>query len=333
MILSILEKYGSPLFQVPDSGSAASPGGVGSTPSESGGVGQSGVPASAPAGSSAPPGEPGPGDESFLLTDEVMEVGDLDGFVEPSPPSGGPQAPEGQPTQAQAQQPTPQLPKEAVAQQPQQAQPTAPEGRAGTTGQPSAPQPLSPSQQLAQLMQNRDALVGELASKRFQLSQKDQEAMETNALEHIPKLLARTYFDAFTSTMNYMNQQVPQMIQSALNEAKLDQDAETSFYSAWPGLDRGRHGADVLAYANAFRQMNPRASLEEAVKFVGAAVATKHGVANANVRPTVSGQNTQRGNGARKGAPFAPGMGSRAAPQGQQQVEQSPFEGLGFVFD
>lgn len=332
MIGSILEKYGSPLFQVPDSGSAASPGGVGGTPGESGGAGQSGAPASAPAGTAAPPGEPGPGDESFLLTDEVMEVGDLDGFVEPSPPSGGPQAPATQPTEAQAQQAQPPA-QQPVAQQPQQVQPTQPSQQPGTTGQPASPQPLSPQQQLTQLLQNRDVLVGELASKRFQLSQKDQEAMETNALEHIPKLLARTYFDAFTSTMNYMNQQVPQMIQSALNEAKLDQDAETSFYNAWPGLDRGKHGADVLAYANAFRQMNPRASLEEAVKFVGAAVATKHGVANANVRPTASGQNASRGNGARRGAPFAPGMGSRAAPQGQQQVEQSPFEGLGLVFD
>jgi hypothetical protein len=328
MILSILEKYRIPYFQGPDPGGAAPGAGGPSTGGTPPGP-SSGAPpgtSSGEAASGATPVDAGAGDGSFTLSDGVMDNGDLDGFVEPSPDEGGPQEalaePPQEPTQQQAQPPAPKVP---PAQPQPPTQPVAPEGRPGRAG---PQQPLSPHAMLQQILQNRDALTAQLATQRFALSKADEDALNENAVAHIPKLLARTYFDAFTSAVNFVNQQVPTMISSHIAEAGEDTKAENAFYKAWPGLDASKHGADVHAYANAYRQMNPKASLEDAIKFVGAAVATKHGIANANQSLE---KQQQRGNGRAK--PFAPSMGSRATPQGTSQVDENPFAGMGMQFD
>ena len=131
-------------------------------------------------------------------------------------------------------------------------------------------------------MQNRDAIVGELASKRFALSPTEQEELETNAVGVIPKIAARVYFDAYTSAMHYMNQQIPSMINSHIAESRKDTEAESDFYAAWPGIDKEKHASDVLGFARAYWSMNPKGSLQEAIKFAGSAVSAKYGLQGAN---------------------------------------------------
>lgn len=337
-ILDMLDKYRMPLYS-PETG--------GGTPSGAGGE-AGGTPTggdSPGGGSPAPTGgiADGGADTSFILADEVMNNSDLDSIELPSdvsepgaptPVEGAPQTP-ADPSAAPVVDPskTPAAPTEQAADPTKTAAPQV-EARPASTGTPATPagqQPLSPQAMLNQMLQNRDALVTTLAEKRFGLSPADAEAMEKDALGHIPKLLARTYFDAYTSAVNFVNQQVPSMIQSHLTEAKADSDAESAFYREFPGLDPTKHGSDVQQYAVAFRQMNPKASLEDAIKFTGAAVAARHGIGNPKQAPSTSG-NGARAASPRRTPPFAPAGGTRTVVS--TPVESAnPFEGIGLQLD
>jgi hypothetical protein len=179
------------------------------------------------------------------------------------------------------------------------------------------------------VLQNRDALLTELSTKRFALSPTEQEELETNAVGAIPKIMARVYFDAYTSAMHYMNQQVPQMITSHIAESRKDTEAEDAFFDAWPGIDRGKYMNDVLSFATAFRQMNPKASLQDAIKFTGSAIVAKHGLQNASKGAQAPPGRTTRGRGP---APFAPAAGGRT--QITPVVDNgNPWDGIGMNFD
>ena len=290
---------------------------TGASPSPSGGGDIGAQPDAAP---------PTPGSE-FTLTDDVMFAGDLDSIEIPAEPtvptaSAVPAAPTATPQPAPQPQAQPQPAKPAVAQQPAQQQPTQPQGVGGAPSRP----PTSP-ELLQMVLQNRATILNELASKRFTLSQAEQDELETNAVGAIPKLLSRVYFDAYTSAMHYINQQVPTMIASHITESKRDTDAENDFYSAWPGIDKAKYGQDVYNFADAFRKLNPSASLKDAIQFTGSAVVAKHGLQNAG-KPAAP---VRPGAPSRRSAPFAPAAGGRTVSTAP--VEESPFAGMGMNFD
>jgi hypothetical protein len=242
--------------------------------------------------------------------------------VQPTQPSAAPQA---APQQAQPQQA-----------QPQDQRPVAPQPADQQAAQPSPTQGVDPSQtpsspQLLQMvLQNRDAILGELASKRFALSQAEQEELESNAVAAIPKMMARTYFDAYTSAIHYMNQQVPTMIATHIAEAQKDQAAESDFYSAWPGIDKSKYADDVLNFASAYRSMNPKASLKDAIQFTGSAIVAKYGLQNAS-RATQAAPGKTNSRGVRS-APFAPAAGGRTSVA--PVVDNgNPWDGMGMNFD
>lgn len=309
---------------------------------DAGGGGTTGTapPPSEPAAGSTPapgssPIQDGSSDTSapFALSDDVMYA-DLEEATLPEMPTDQelgvrpaqpPTVPPTAPPQATPPQAQPQQPQAPVAQQPtaQPAQPSTAEG-GGPSRTPSAPELLS------MVLQNRDALLTELASKRFALSPAEQEELETNAVGVIPKIMARVYFDAYTSAMHYLNQQVPGMITSHIAESRKDSEAEDAFFEAWPGIDRSKHMDDVLSFATAYRQMNPKASLADAIKFTGSAIVAKYGLQNASkaAQGAAPGRNS-RGRGA---APFAPAAGGRT--QITPVVDNgNPWEGMGINFD
>jgi len=262
----------------------------------------------------------------FALSDDVMFASDLDevevpeiaeSAQPPAPqPAAQPEAPQ-QPAQPQAPKP--------VAPQPAQQQPSQQPSAEGTDPSrvPSAPELLQ------MVMQNRDTIVGELASKRFALTPAEQEELETNAVGVIPKIAARVYFDAYTSAMHYMNQQIPSMINSHIAESRKDTEAEDAFYSAWPGIDKAKHASDVLGFARAYWSMNPKGSLQEAIKFAGSAVSAKHGLQGAS-KPATSGR-ASAAPPSRRSAPFAPAAGGRTTST--VPVESHPWDGMGMIFD
>jgi len=297
-----------------DSGPAAPPEGgapsTGAPPSpEPGGVSEGAADTSAP----------------FSLSDDVMFASDLDEveipeIAEPAqPPEPQPAAQPPAPQQPAQPPPPTAKPAQQPAAQAQSQQPAA-EGT-GPSRVPSAPELLQ------MVMQNRDTIVGELASKRFAMTPAEQEELETNAVGAVSKMAARVYFDAYTSAMHYMNQQIPSMITSHIAESRKDTEAEDAFYSAWPGIDKAKHASDVLGFARAYWSMNPKGSLQEAIKFAGSAVSAKHGLQGAG-KPATPARTSAP---ARRPAPFAPAAGGRTTST--VPVENNAWDGLGMTFD
>lgn len=174
------------------------------------------------------------------------------------------------------------------------------------------------------------ALRNWLAENVYALTKEEKDGLETEAWTVIPKLLSRVHLEISKTILNQIENFVPKMAQQAIGKFKESTDKRTealgAFYKANPSLTAGDHDAVVDQYARMFRANNPRASREEAFKFVGAAVAAHFGVV-----PSAPGAATPKGNGS-KPPPFQP------ARPGARQIAQTAvagdeWSGLGQTFD
>lgn len=155
----------------------------------------------------------------------------------------------------------------------------------------------------------------------FSLTKEEIESLDTNAVEMIPKLMSRTYTQALLASLNMMRNFVPRMItegfaQQTTSAAKAN-DAKSAFYKAWPELNEKDHDQAMNTVAKVFRQMNPKASREEAIKFVGAAVLAQFGLS--------------RGTPKASAAPARPAPFQPARPGGRQVAQtpvDNPWDGL-----
>jgi hypothetical protein len=160
----------------------------------------------------------------------------------------------------------------------------------------------------------------------FALSKEEQEALETDAVGAIPKLMGRVYSLSLQATANLIKSFVPDMINQGVQStnarnAKAN-EALNEFYAANQHLNPQQHGALVDKWAKAFRAANPTASRADAIKFVGNAVSSELGI-----------QAAPGGNGAapRRAAPFAP---ARPGTRVQQPAPQhDPYEGMDMEYD
>ena len=227
-----------------------------------------------------------------------------------TPPTGDEpgEVPEAQP---------PATPKPAA--QPQEAQPQQP-------AQPVQPgTPTAPRSQLQTAIDGFQANSKELAQwsaqNLFALSKEEAEALETDAVGIIPQLMGKVYVNALQAATNLIKNFVPEMVQQG--SAQQNQRAARAaaalneFYQTNSHLNVQQHGAAVDKWARAFRQMNPKASRQEAIAFVGRAVSAEFGLAP--------------GSG-RKAAPFAPARPGARAPQRGNQPHD-PYAGMEDEYD
>jgi hypothetical protein len=161
--------------------------------------------------------------------------------------------------------------------------------------------------------------LSEWASQNlFALSKEDAEALDTSAVDMIPKLMGRVYTQAIQATTNLIKNFVPEMVSSGVmgqqQRAAKAAEALSEFYQSNPHLNAEQHGAAVDKWARAFRAANPQASRKDAIAFVGRAVSADFGLASGAARP--SGRPT----------PFAPARPGGRAPQGQQPHD--PYAGM-----
>lgn len=248
---------------------------------------------------------------------EISDVGTgaQPGARAPAATQGAQQSPQQRQASAPAQQPV---------QQPVQQRP------AGATQQAPEPQPAREptiEQIRAGLTQNHDALVGHLAQTTFQLSPAEVEALETDAVAAIPRLLARTAIAAANSSLGQIQKLVPQLVQQALMSHDTGREAEGQFYAAWPQLNAQEHGPVVMQMASAIRAANPQMSRADAIKLVGSAVCAHFGlpVQQSQARPAPRGNGQQQ----RGFVPARPG-----ARVGTQQVDAGAnWDALGMDFE
>lgn len=83
----------------------------------------------------------------------------------------------------------------------------------------------------------------------------------------LPELAARMHAQLENHFLDMMHQRVPQMMQQLEQIRQANDRARVEFYGAWPGLKD--HSARVVQIGQMYRQMNPKATPQEAIQKIG----------------------------------------------------------------
>jgi hypothetical protein len=266
-----------------------------------------------PSEGTAEPTEGSPGSTTSQQAEPVASGASPTG-QQPKSPAGGTQQP----------------PQTGEGQQPQQATPPQ-----QPTEEGAPPRIYSPAELAQTLGQNRDRMIDALAQQKFALSPEEIQALDVDAVGVLPKIMARVYFEGQVNSLQQIANMVPRMVEHVANTRIAESDSERAFFEAWPNIDSRNveHMKVVTQLSNSFRQMNPRASRDDAIKYVGQAATAFLNLPTPQ-RNSNGGQ-PPRGNGpSRRTPPFAPAQGGRAQPPaGTPTAPTNPFDGLGVHFD
>lgn len=290
----------------PSSGASPSPAPspASAAPASSPGTPSPGVPTATPAGaapSREPPRATTPTGEDIFSGFDSGDEDDFDLGTEAAAPivEGLPPAtPAAQP--AQPVQPT--APVEAAPPQPV-AVPTGQQGQQPPAAATPLPTHAEPGRIAESLLQNRAAIIDHLAATQFSLSQGESEALETDAVGAIPKIMARVFVESQAAAMRQMQQVIPAMMTRLAEVTKRNDANQARFYGRWPDIKPDTHGDLVNRLARTYRQMNPQNTLDQMIEELGPIV-----MMTAKIQPGAVG------NGAALVAPAAPGAPPRRPP-------------------
>jgi hypothetical protein len=199
------------------------------------------------------------GDEDWgALSSDVDEI--VTEEAAPSAPATTPPAAE-----PPAQPVTPPTP---AAEQPQgiQPEPVAP----ATPPQPTAPQPTQEQVQAAER-----AYAAQLENL-YRFDEETALKLQTEPEKVLPALAAKLHLDVMKTVMSQMQGLLPQLVETQTESVKRNVQAKEQFYGAWPEL-KG-YEQQVLQVGHMFRQLNPNASAEEAIKRIGELAMTSLGL-------------------------------------------------------
>lgn len=285
------------------------------------------TPSPAPAPSSDSGGAPAPSTPAAESASSFSEMG-FDDFesveIPEAPPAASPAPAAADPAAPATPTPAPAAPAADPAAAP-----------AEPTQSPAAPAstPASPVSELDSLLQTIEGdsakqLVDHLAATAFKLSKEDADALELDAVNVIPRLMAKVQVMAMKNTLNMMKTLLPKLISSQVEtttaKASRAQEAMAEFYATNKDLNPQAHAAAVSRWASAFRAQNPKASRAEAIKFVGNAIRAELGMP-----PLAAGGAPSA---PARPAPFAPARGGAGAQVVVPETENA-FAGLGMDFD
>lgn len=150
---------------------------------------------------------------------------------------------------------------QSVTEVPQVAQPVVPAVAATTPG----PE-LTPEQQAAAVQQLQKDVMVEL-SKLYQFAPEDAakiDDLEKRPSEYLPELLAKAHQNAYAHAYQAIMTALPTMVNQVSQVNVKQTQAENAFLTRWPEL-RGQDDVAVRAIQT-YRQMNPKATLEETIE-------------------------------------------------------------------
>jgi hypothetical protein len=221
------------------------------------------------------------GDTELDLDEPLEEVSRQEAAQEAAPPEGetppeeptpeGEEAPPAEPTPP-VEEPTP----EAVppAEEPPAETPTAPVPE---------PAPVLSAEQVQQQYQTwRGQQEAQLAAHHYAIDEETAQRLNDEPGVAIPQLMARVHVDSMVSTLGYVANQLPAMIDQALARRETRSSDEERFYDRWPGLKFEEHGEAIGLIGNAYRQANPGATPEQFIRDVGAQTMVAFGLALGN---------------------------------------------------
>lgn len=289
-------------------GASSSPGGAGTTSSE-GGASPSSSPAGPGGGDVSPPTSPS--------TDLWSGLGETDLDEVEIPAEAGEKKEEPTPEVKAEPKPEEKIPQPEVKPEPS-AQPSPSQVAAGDS---PLPDPAQPGMLAKSMTDNFDFLVDAVdKAGLFSLSDAEKEALETDFIGSLPKLGAKVFVRAQINAVKQLEQIIPAMIERHMKTKEGRKSTEDKFYSAWPGLDREKHGEVVTRLGRAYRQANPTATFEQMSKELGPMVMAVAGVQT----PAPNGHAPANPG---KQTPFTPALGGPAgAPK---QISVGEWDGLG----
>ena len=215
-------------------------------------------------GSSAPVGEEAlPSSDSSiwddLLDDEPEVVAETE--VEPAIASAEEVGREPEPAPVVEEKPkVEETPKAAVVEQRVEEAQTPP---VQVVSQPAQPPPGPTPDQIFAYRQQVLAAV----EKQYSLSEEDATALQVEPEKVLPKLAARLHANIYDQVMNSLAQQAPVLVAQQLKDRQETQAAEEAFFSRWQDLRP--HTEQVQRVAQMWRQMYPKATLQEAIEGIG----------------------------------------------------------------
>mgnify|MGYP003507556894 CR=1 FL=1 len=103
----------------------------------------------------------------------------------------------------------------------------------------------------------------------------------------LPKLAARVQLNIMDQLVQTVAHMLPQFVDGHLNQQKASEENRTAFFKEWPDLNKPEYQDTLTRIAVTYRQQNPDATKEKAVKEIGAIAAITLGVVPAGLaQPT-----------------------------------------------
>lgn len=149
--------------------------------------------------------------------------------------------------------------------------------------------------------------IDTLAKTDFALSEKDREAYEDDPAGFLPVLAARHYMTTVENCVAAVQQMVPHLITQVLEQNKIVEKNNEEFFGKYPLLKD--HHAQVLEIGRQWRGLNPKASKDDFVKYVGPLAHQMLGIAMAAAAPAQQAPRTI------PLPPHTPGASNGAAPR------------------
>lgn len=105
-------------------------------------------------------------------------------------------------------------------------------------------------------------------TKRYALTEEDEDNLLTEPGRVLPQLAARVYLDVFDHVTHMFQNLAPNLVRGVLQADTTEKQNEEAFYSEW---DQLRPHSDVVnRVAKAYKESNPGASREQFIREVGA---------------------------------------------------------------
>lgn len=101
------------------------------------------------------------------------------------------------------------------------------------------------------------------------LTKQDIELLATEPEKVLPAFVAKAGMSLYYATTHAVAQALPGMIQNAMNATKAQTDATQGFFGKFPALNKPELQETIGKVAQAYRQMNPNVSLQQAIEDIG----------------------------------------------------------------
>jgi len=133
---------------------------------------------------------------------------------------------------------------------------------------PEAPEQLQQPQQFTpdQIRAAEAAYAAQLANL-YTFDEDTAMRLQTEPEKVLPALAAKLHLDVMKTVMAQMRGMLPEMMQTQTKSVERETQAKSQFFGAWPELQG--YEKQVLEVGRMYRQLNPSAPAEEAVRRIG----------------------------------------------------------------